>query len=62
MWLVSFQSRNEKTFEEFSEGVIEYLYLCRRRGLFCLCCVLCIWVVAEKGASLRVGCEIPIVR
>ena len=38
------------------------IYLCRMRGLFCLCCVLCIWVVVEKVASLKVGCGIPIDR
>ena len=32
------------------------------RDLFCLCCVLCIWVVEEKVASLKVGCKIPIDR
>jgi len=36
--------------------------LCKILGLFCPCCVLCLWVLRERVASLRVVCEIPIDR
>jgi len=55
------QSRNEKTFEEFSEGVIE-IYTSVGCGVCFVFGVLCIWVVVEKVASLRVVCKIPIGR